>query len=287
MAVHERTYRRYEGSLTPRWSRFLVVARYAREEVFKTRIVTAFFALCFAVPLGMGVFIYLHHNAGALLILNINPQDLLPIDGQFFRVYLAIQGVLGFLLTALVAPGLVAPDLAHQALPLYLARPFSRSEYVAGKLTVLGVLLSLVTWVPGAVLWFIQVQLQGRSWLAAHPRVGPALVIGGLVAVLIYALLGLALSAWARWRTVAAGLLFGVFAGGRALAAIVNEMFDTRWGSLFSLGELLDTVWNGLFGLTPSPGQVPTWAAGGALAVLAAFCLLLLYRKLEAYEVVR
>ena len=35
MAVYERTYHGYEGSLTPAWSRFLIVPRYSYREVFQ------------------------------------------------------------------------------------------------------------------------------------------------------------------------------------------------------------------------------------------------------------
>ena len=56
-----------------------------------------------------------------------------------------VQGTLAFLLTTLVGPSLIAPDLSNGALPLYLSRPFSRIQYVAGKMIVLLLLLSLIT----------------------------------------------------------------------------------------------------------------------------------------------
>jgi ABC-2 type transport system permease protein len=287
MAVYEKTYRRYEGRLTPRKSRFLVLARYAKTEVFSARITTALFALSFAVPLGAAVLVYLHHNAGALQLMDLRPQDVLPIDEQFFFVLTSIQGFFAFLLTVLVAPGLVSPDLAHNALPLYLARPFSRTEYVAGKMTVLLVLLSLVTWVPLLLLFFLQVELEGASWTADYGHVGWAIFAGSAIWVLVLSLLGLAFSAWAKWRTAAAGLLFAVFFVGQALSVVVNEMFDTRWGSILHLGELIKTVWSGLFYLQTTPGLLPVPAAWVALALLCGFCLLLLNRRLKAYEVVR
>ncbi len=38
MAVYKRTYRRYEGSLTAEWKRFLVPTRFAFEELYQSRI---------------------------------------------------------------------------------------------------------------------------------------------------------------------------------------------------------------------------------------------------------
>ena len=50
MAVYEHTYKQYAGPLTPEWSRFLIIPRHAFRDVFKSKLFTAFFAICF-VPL--------------------------------------------------------------------------------------------------------------------------------------------------------------------------------------------------------------------------------------------
>ena len=51
MAVYERSYATYQGPMTPTWARFLVIPSYAYREVFKTRLFTPFFTLCFSMPL--------------------------------------------------------------------------------------------------------------------------------------------------------------------------------------------------------------------------------------------
>jgi hypothetical protein len=40
--------------------------------------------------------------------------------------------MLALFLAAFIGPGLISPDLHNNALSLYLARPFSRAEYVLG-----------------------------------------------------------------------------------------------------------------------------------------------------------
>ena len=47
MAVYKKTYRPYEGELTPAWSRFLVIPRYAFEELHGKRFLTIFFLASF------------------------------------------------------------------------------------------------------------------------------------------------------------------------------------------------------------------------------------------------
>ena len=115
-------------------------------------------------PIIAGVLIYLRYNASAIALLGANPDNLLPIDAGFFAVFLSSQGFFSFLLTAYAAPGLVGPDLSNNALPLYLCRPISRAEYVLGKMAVLLIPLSLITWVPGALLWMMQAGLDSGDW---------------------------------------------------------------------------------------------------------------------------
>lgn len=47
MAVYKRTYRGYAGEMTPAWSRFLVIPRYAYRSLFQSKMLVAFFVLCF------------------------------------------------------------------------------------------------------------------------------------------------------------------------------------------------------------------------------------------------
>ena len=46
MAVYKRTYRGYEGDHTPEWSRFLVITRQASANLFRSRFMIGFGALC-------------------------------------------------------------------------------------------------------------------------------------------------------------------------------------------------------------------------------------------------
>src|SRR6266850_8103699 len=102
MAVLERSYKRFEGVLSPEWSRFLIIPRHAVRNVFRSKLFIAFFALAFIWPLICAILIYLHHNGEALAILKIDIRNLLPIDANFFQNYVTVQGTIGFFLAMLV-----------------------------------------------------------------------------------------------------------------------------------------------------------------------------------------
>ena len=131
MAVYKKTYRPYEGALTSSLTRFLVIPRYAFEDLQKSRFLTIFFLASFIYPLICVLFIYVRHNASALNILGVQGADrLIAINTTFFLNFLGWQSMLALFLAAFVGPGQVSPDLANNGLSLYLARPFSRAEYV-------------------------------------------------------------------------------------------------------------------------------------------------------------
>ncbi len=162
MAVYKKTYRPYEGALTARWARLLVIPRYAFEDLHRRQFLTSFFFATFLYPLICALIIYVQHNASALSLMNAQgAQRLISINVVFFLSLLGWQSMMALFLAAFVGPGQVSPDLANNALSLYLARPFSRVEYVLGKMSVLVILLSLMTWVPGLLL-FALAELPGR-----------------------------------------------------------------------------------------------------------------------------
>ena len=292
MAVYEHAYQPYAGPLTPEWSRFLIIPRHAYRDVFASKLFTGFFALSFVCPLVMAILIYLHHNLTAMAIFQIDVRNLAPINGFFFQIFVSIQTSLAFLLTVLIGPPLISRDLANNALPLYLCRPFSRAEYVIGKMSVLLILISLITWVPGELLYLFQSYLEGAGWFAGNLRFAVAIFIGSWTWILLLALLSVTISAWVKWRLAASAAIFGLFIISNVIGLMVNNVLRTRWGSIFNLTIIMKTIEDSLFRDSNSMGLppwmvLPTAAAWIALGVFSAMCLLLLTRKVRAYEVVR
>ncbi|HEX8844687.1 MAG TPA: hypothetical protein VF791_08595 [Pyrinomonadaceae bacterium] len=303
MAVYEHTYKQYTGEVTPRWSRFLVLPRHSYRSIFQSKLFIAYFISCFIWPLICSIMIYLHHNAEALAVLELAVRRLVPIDAAFFQNFVIYQGMAGFGITLLVGPTLVARDMTNNALPLYLCRPFSRAEYVIGKMSVLLILLSLITWVPGLLLFFFNAYLEGWGWFTQNLWIAGAIFLGSWVWILLLSLLSLAMSSLVKWRMAASAALIGIFFIPSAFAAVINTIFQSWWGHIFNVRALIGSVWGGLFGAVQQAAnprrrswqsrslfaanlEPPVWSAWLMLSVICALCLLLLYRKVRAYEVV-
>jgi ABC-2 type transport system permease protein len=305
MAVYEQTYKRYTGRLTPEWSRFLIIPRHAYRGIFKSKLFTAFFVVCFVPLLVEAILIYLHHNLTALGAMQVQLRELVPIDASFFETFVGIQFGFSFFLCVLIGPPQVSRDLRNNALPLYLCRPFSRTEYVLGKMSVLMILLSLVTWVPQLLLFLFQAYLQGFTWFKDNLRIGVAIVVSALVWILLLSLLSQAISALVKWRVVASGAIIGVFFLPWAFGEFINQLFMTRNASLISLMAVIMDVTEGLFGtlniasetrsyrdfegnmqhiVLLEPPLILCWAV---IFLACIVCLAILSRKVKAYEVVK
>jgi ABC-2 type transport system permease protein len=306
MAVYKQNYRPYGGSLTDQRWRFMILPRYSIRGVFESRLITAFFTLCFlphVVAMGM---IYLRNNFAALAALGIPPGSSLNIDGEFFLYLFTIQTFMSFFLVMFIGPGLISPDLANNALPLYLSRPFSRKEYILGKLMVLAALTSFITWIPGLFLVVIQTNLAGLSWLWDNMRVVVGIFVGSWIWILTISLLALALSAWSRSKPVAIVSMFGVFFFGAALGTAADELLRLQGtGTLLNLAYTMRMLWEWLLtgnqpytivervreaaeveGFIRTPGM-PGWAGLISICVVCGVCLFLLTKKIRACEVVR
>jgi len=303
MAVYEHNYRRYAGPLTPEWSRFLIIPRHAYRDIFRSKIFIGFFVACFVPLLVEAILIYLHHNVNALAIMKINVRELLPIDASFFETFVGIQAGFSFLLTLLVGPPLVARDLRNNALPLYLCRPFSRSEYVFGKMSVVLILLSAITWIPQLVLFGFQSYLEGFSWFADNLALANAIFLSSIAWVLVLTLLSQTISSLVKWRVAASAALLGLYLIPSVFSEVVNQIFGTRWGHLISVDALRRSITAGLFGTFVQTTQgVTDFGPGGfrevtltepplfvswfMLFLLCAGCLAILSKRVKAYEVV-
>lgn len=299
MAVYKRTYHGYDGPLTPAWSRFLVLPRYTLEEMRKNRLLTIFLMVSFCWPLISALVIYINHNMNVLKLIGMRAHPVISIDSSFFATFLGIQSMLAFLLTALGGPALVSPDLLNNAMPLYLARPFSRGEYVLGKASVLFLLLSVMTWIPGLALFLLEGYWSGVSWMWDNLRIAGGLFFGSWIWILVLTMLALALSAWVRLKHTSAGVIAIVFFAAAGFGEAINQLLRTRWGSLINISHLIGSVWANLFDKplqrgrgavffwAPPGEQLPVWTCWMALLGICGLCLYLLSLKIRGVEEVK
>jgi ABC-2 type transport system permease protein len=285
MAVYKRGYRRYRGHLTGRWTRFMVLPRSAWGRLYQQRLVILLTMLALVWPVLCGGFIYLTNHAELLQGLDREFRQFIQVDGRFFSIFMYVQAGFAVFLAALAGPGLLAPDLANNALPLYFSRPLTRWSYALARLTVLVGMLSVVTWIPGLILFALQVGLAGGWWFRANWTLGAGMVAGFLLWLLVLSLVAMASSAYVKWRVVAAAVSLAFFFILSGIAEMIDNVFRVDWGHVIDPAWAVNQVWCALLGVEPHAGP----GAGASALALAVIMLLLaavIERKLRPVEIV-
>src|SRR5262245_36662987 len=286
MAVYKRGYRRYTGALTGRWTRFMVLPRYAWRKLYQQRLVLLLTMAAFVWPLLCAGFVYLTNHVELLKGLDPAFRAFIQVDGRFFSIFMYVQGACAVFLAALVGPGLVAPDLANNALPLYFSRPLTRWTYALSRLTVIVGMLSIVTWVPGLILFWLQVGMAGFTWFRLNWSLGTAMVTGFLIWLLLLSLVAMASSAYVKWRVVAGAVSLAFFFILGGIAAMIDEGLRVDWGHIIDPAWAMNQVWRGMLGVTPTPGP-GAWSSAIALTVMMLLLVAVIERKLRPVEVVK
>ena len=293
MAVYKRSYKPYEGNTTSdRW-RFLVLTRYGFGGLFDSRPFTGAFFLSFVPFLLAFATIYMAHSDTVRALLKLRGPSPLEINNYFFLGFLAVESWISFLLITWQGPQLIAVDLANNALGLILGRPISRTEYVLGKFLVIATFLSVVTWIPALILFFLHAGLEGHGWIWSHMWMVGSILLASWMWIAIVALVTLAASAWLKWRIAASGMMLAFFFLLPAFGAAINVVLGTNWGHLIDVLYNVKLIWVGLFRVPVSTAQglnmlgIPLWAAWSSVAGTCGLSLLLINRRLKAREVVR
>jgi ABC-type transport system involved in multi-copper enzyme maturation permease subunit len=285
MAIYKRGYTPYRGPLTGRGTRFMVLPRNAWRRLYEQRLVLLLTMLAFVWPLLCAAFIYLTNHATLLQGLDPEFRQFIQVDGRFFRIFMYVQAGFAVFLAALAGPGLIAPDLANNALPLYFSRPLSRWNYALARLLVLVGMLSIVTWIPSVVLFALQAGLAGGWWLRTNWTLGAGMIAGFLLWLLVLSLVAMASSAYVKWRIVAGAVSLAFFFILSGVAEMIDSVFRVTWGHIIDPAWSVNQVWCALLGVDAPAGP----GAGASLVGLATLIVLLAWvieRKLRPVEIV-
>jgi ABC-type transport system involved in multi-copper enzyme maturation permease subunit len=211
---------------------------------------------------------------------------MLAVSPRMFRDFLNQQEPLVFFITVYVGSGLVADDIRANALQLYLSRPITRTQYVAGKAAILVAALAAVTVVPAMLLLLLVPAFAGsmtflRDNLSLVASIAAYSVIQITVsAFLIHALSSLSKSRWFV-AILYAGLAFFTHAVFGVLGAAV-EGSAFSWVSIFANVRQVGDV---LFRMPPRHDTHPLVSAA-VIALIVAASAFVLRRRIRAIEVV-
>jgi ABC-2 type transport system permease protein len=280
MPIYEQTYRRYEARGPLRRFRFWPITREALRLILAKRAFLALYGAAFLPFIVRAVHIY---------VVTQLPEAgrILPIDGRLFGEFLNQQIFFVLLLSVFGGAGLVANDLAAGAILMYLSRPLTRRDYVAGKLGVLLALNLGVTLVPAAALYGLGVAVNPATF-ARWDRmwIGPAIGLHSTLIALVMSLLVLAVSSLSRNARVAGIGFFGLVVGLEMARGVLVMLTHRPEAHLLSIQQDLRIVGNVLFGIGGRGADIPGALPLLVLAGVGAACLAVLRARVRAVEIV-
>ena len=278
MPIHDQGYRRYGGRREPHGRTWWVIARAGLMERLRER---KFLGLLLAAWLP-----FIVRAVQMYLAANIPQAAVLAPTAETFREFIDQQSIFVFFITIYVGSGLIANDRRANALQIYLSKPLTRVEYVAGKLVTLVLLLSAVTWVPGMLLLLLQILFAGNfTFLRANLFVIPAITLFSAVLVLLSAFAMLALSSLSKSRRFVAMMYAGLIFFTAAMYQALRGMTSSRAWAVISPEDVLDVVGAVVF-RSPGTPAIPMWGALLVILLLMAASLWILERRVRGVEVV-
>jgi ABC-2 type transport system permease protein len=277
--IHDQSYRHYGGSRQPAARAWLVIARSGIKQFLRRRpMIGILFGSWIQLMVRLAMFYVAESYTQA--------QALLGPSAQVFRQFLEQQNFFVFLIAVYVGSGLIAQDRKANALQIYLSKPLTRLDYIAGKMAILATYLLFVTWVPAMLLLVGQILLSGSLEFArANLVLFPAITVFAFLEVFIVCCAVLALSSLTTSTRYVAVMFAGVMFFSDAIFLTLRMVTGTTAVSWVSFTASLAQVGDGIF-RQPLRYTTPMAVSLIVLAALVAVSLSVLERRVRGVEVV-
>jgi len=278
MPIHDQGYRRYPGGRRPTGTAWWVIARQQIRTVLSQKRYLILLLMAWVPFIGRVVQIY--------LAANFQQASFLAASAQLFRGFLDQQGLFVFLLIV-GASGAIADDRRANALQVYLSKPLTRVEYIAGKLFAPLAFVLGVTLLPALLLLVVHVAFSGSlTFVMQNLYLLPAIVLYSLALALVGTFTMVALSSLSKSRRFTALTFTGLFFFTTAMYQALQRITGSRLWALISPRDILSEIGDAAFRI-PGTRALPLWAALLGVAVIIALSIAVLERRIRGVEVVK
>jgi ABC-type transport system involved in multi-copper enzyme maturation permease subunit len=295
--IFDQRYRSWDGELGPRWMRNYAIFRHHVYGLFT----------------GKGHRHY--HPMVRLLILVIFLGSLTPVpmlflssliggeDGGFLSKMWGINRynlwgqVLGYfprnlcfwpLLTALVVGGMISDDRQHGTSAIYFSRPVTRFDYTAMKYLSVAVILGFVIVFSYFVYYTSAIVFRSEGWAYLADTLPMFLggMLAGIILVITYTSIGLALSSISQSRFFAAIGFLSVIYGTKLVSLLIELQFETTFLYVMSPYDCLAHLGQFLVGI-PYNYEHPLSFSVVSLIAMNAISIGILVTRVSSLEVTR
>ncbi len=285
MPIYKETYHNWYGRLKEKPLTWWVIGKTGIKLVMrKSRALMILIFLASAIPFFIkAVQIYLVTKVGESSRI-VQGVKGLKINTEFFSGF--IQGQMFFVIIVIIlaGAGLIAQDRQYKALSVYFSKPVTFWDYIGGKFLIIGFYASLVTLLPGLILFIIKVLLSNDlTFLKMYYWIPLSML--AYVILLITALGGLmlALSSAAKGTGSAAVVFIVILMFPDILSKILSRIPEV---GIFSVQSSLKQTGAFFFGIEQPYNFAVYW---GILMLMGIIFLsfLILQSKIKPTEVIK
>jgi len=278
MPIHDQGYRRFGGSRSGRGNAWLVIASSIMRSMLQTKK--------FMVLLIVAWFPFLVRVGQVYFSANFAQIAFLAPTASTFREFLDQQSSFVFVVTIYVGAGLIANDRRANALQIYLAKPLTRAEYVAGKAAALMAFLMFITFVPGILLLLVQILLAGSfAFVSKNLFLFPAITVYSILECTLATFGMLALSSMSKSRRFVGIMFAGLILFTKAIQGMFWLLTRSSAASLISPTASLSRVGDTIFRVPPRY-DTPIVASLLVVILLVVVSIIVLERRVRGVEVV-
>jgi ABC-2 type transport system permease protein len=278
MPIHDQGYRRYAGRRRPHGTAWWVIARQQIRTVLSQKRYLILLILAWVPFVARVVQIY--------LAANFQQASFLATSAELFRSFLDQQGLVVFLLIV-GASGAIADDRRANALQVYLSKPLTRVEYIAGKLCAPMAFVLFVTLLPALLLLIVHVAFAGSlTFVVQNLYLLPAILLYSITLALLGTFTMVALSSLSKSRRFTALTFTGLFFFTTAMYQALQRITGSTLWALMSPRDLLAVIGDAAFRI-PGERALPLWAALLGVSAIIGLSVLVLERRIRGVEVVK
>ena len=278
MPIHDQSYRRYGGRRNEPGSAWLVIAAAGIRTLLGRKLFLAVMLAAWGQFFVRAVMFYLSANFPTM--------NVLAPSVETFRQFFDFQEIFVLFVTVYVGSGLIANDRRSNALQIYLSKPLSRAEYVAGKLGVLAFFLLMVTLAPALALLVLEAMFSASlDFLFGNVFLLPAITLYAVMEVSLASFTMLALSSLSTSARYTAMLYAGALFFTAAVFGILRGATGSSMLAWLSLRANVEQIGDVIFRVPPR-FESPWLLSLLVVAALIGLSVLVLERRVRGVEVV-
>jgi len=192
------------------------------------------------------------------------------------------------IVAALLVGGMISEDRSHGTSAVYFSRPINRFDYASMKFLSVAIILVLIINGTLAIYYFVDILVMGKGWawiIDTFP-IFLATFICGLILSFTYTAIGLSLSSISRGRFFPAIGLIAILMGTKAMASIIDTLFDKSVLYVISPYDSVAHVCQALIG-TEMTYQHPWIWSLISVVIINGLAIYLLANRVSSLEVTR